>query len=374
MNRSELRLSPGSHHGLLWQTTYRELPDVDLQGDTISLGKAVPCQGGANGRYAVTRTLAGSQGRTNITGAGVFPDDVALALPAHSYVVLDLHMLNATPHATNACLKVGLVGIAKQQVKQEGGVLFMYNSFVTVPAGQASRARLACPVPKDVMLATAVSHMHKLGVGYQANWLDGDPFDPATSVRDTLYTTTDWDDPIDTVWPEPRALRAGDFIDYTCEYQNPSDHDVAQGLGTSDEMCMFTGAYWPQDLAFDYCARAGSGIEATGSAGYSIGTGQLDAQGFMDCVLSADYAGGAAEQCSAERCKNYPARYAWQSCFTQACPALGRYTRAYVDCLGDNNDACTQQCAGAAGTCVLDCFREDKCKRESDALLATACD
>jgi hypothetical protein len=137
---------------------------------------------------------------------------------------------------------------------------------------------------------------------------------------------------------------------------------------------MFTGAYWPHDLAFDFCARAGSGIEATGSAGYSIGTGQLDAQGFMDCVLNADYAGGAAEQCSAERCKNYPARYAWQSCFTQACPALGRYTRAYVDCLGDNTDACTQQCAGAAGTCVLDCFREDKCKRESDALLATACD
>jgi hypothetical protein len=374
MNSSQLLLSPGSHHGLLWQTSYLTLPDSDLQGDPIVLGKVVPCRGGANGRYAVTRPLAGSQGRDNITGAGVYPADVALRVPPHSYVVLDLHMLNATQSATSACMKVGLTGVAAQQVKYQAGVLFMYNTFITVPAGQASRARLACPVPKDVMLATAASHMHKLGVGYSAKWLDGDPFEPATSVRETLYATTNWDDPSDTIWSEPRALRAGDFIDYTCEYQNPSDMDVAQGLGTTDEMCMFTGAYWPDDRAFDFCARAGSGSDASGSAGYSIGTGQLDGQGFIDCVLNADYAGGASEQCSTALCKNYAARYAWQSCFTQACPAIGRYTRSYLDCLGDNNDACTQQCPAGSGICVLDCFASDKCKRETDALLATACD
>jgi hypothetical protein len=137
-------------------------------------------------------------------------------------------------------------------------------------------------------------------------------------------------------------------------------------------MCMFVGAYWPHDEALEYCARAGMGLEATGSAGYSIGTGELDGAGFKDCVLYAKYDGGASEQCSFAHCQNYAARYARQACFTRACPAIGRYTRAYLDCLGDISDACKQQCSKSPGNCVLECF-DDKCKAQTEALLTTSC-
>jgi hypothetical protein len=373
LNSTDVRLSAGSHHGLLWQTAYTTLPEADSEGDPIVVGQTVPCPGGANGRFKVTRPLAGSQGRVNGTGVGAFPKDVAMHVPAHSYVVLDLHMLNATDRSAGACMKVGIHGIPKDRVKQEGGVLFFYNPFITVAAGQSAHARMACPVTRDISLGSAVSHMHKSGVGYEAKWLDGDPLEPGTQLREMLYTTTQWDEPIDTVWPTPRALKAGDFIDYTCEYQNQTSHDVAQGLGTNDEMCMFVGSYWPYDEALQYCARPGTGFDASASAGYSIGSGELDGPGFKDCVLNANYDGGAGEQCSFAHCKNYPARYAWQACFTRACPAIGRYTRAYLDCLADNGDACKQQCNTGPAGCALDCI-DDKCKTETAALMTTPCE
>jgi hypothetical protein len=289
-------------------------------------------------------------------------------------------MLNTAEEPTAACMKVGLNGIAAEQVKHEAGVLFFYDVFITVPAKERSQVRMACPITRDISLVSAVSHMHKLGVGYRANLLAGDPLDSSTTTLQTLYETDVWDEPQDKFFAEALKLKAGQWIDYSCQYENPTDRNVAQGLQTVDEMCMFSGLYWPYDEDLTYCTQADGGIDGSGSGGYQIGSGTLDGPAFMQCVLNADYAGGATEPCGFASCRNYPARYAWQACFTSACPSIGKYTRSYLECISANNDGCRAQCNGASGasandgTCVLDCFQADRCKSQVDALRATPCD
>lgn len=355
MNSSDLVLSHGSHHGLLWLTAYDALPATDSVGDPVELGKLMTCQSGANGRFRVTQPIAGSQGLINVTGPGVMPDNVAIKVPAHSYVALDLHMLNATDKPLAACMLVGLKGIPESQVEQNAGILYYYNPFITVPAKSSATARMACPITQDIQLKSGVSHMHKAAVGYKAEWLDGDPFDAKTKSVMTLYETTNWNDPQDTIYSEPLALKAGHYIDYRCDYQNPGDTNVAQGLETTDEMCQFIGIYWPYDTTLALC---GANIDSVGAIGYEIGDGKGTGADFLSCFWGTDFSGGATDSCGTSNCRDYAARYKWQSCFTDSCESVSRYTRSFSNCVGEKAEGCSAECPDdTSGLCSYMCLQ-----------------
>jgi hypothetical protein len=374
LNSSEMMMSTGSHHGVLWGTSYETLPDTDRLGDPIVLDKAVPCEGSATSRYEVTGVVSGSQGLSNVTAAGVLPDNVAVTLPANSYVVTNLHLLNTQDTPTDACMKVGLIDVPGEQVEQEAGALFFYDPFIAVAANSSSSARMACPIGHDILLKSASSHMHKHGVAYSAKLLDGNPLDPDTHEITTLYETTQWNSPEDRIFDDPLAIGQDQWIDYHCDYQNQTDRDVAQGLETVDEMCMFMGMYWPYDRNQAYCIDSNMG-SAVGSGGYQIGAGSMNGSGFMTCLLTAALSSGATESlCGYDECKNYEARYQFQSCFVSACPAVGKYARPYVNCFSAHSKDCSTSCAGQPTSCALSCLNQDNCKAEADALTNAQCD
>lgn len=248
-------------------------------------------------------------------------------------------------------------------------MLFFYNGDIAIPARSSASTRKACPITQAITLKSSVSHMHARGVGYEAKLLSGDPYDANTETLDMLYETTQWDSPQDTVWSEPKQLEAGQFIDYSCHYQNPDDRIVAQGLDTTDEMCMFMGVYWPRNDALSFCSDPHTG----NAAGYEIGDGEMGGSEFVSCILSSDFAGGATEGCGRAECKNYDARYHFQSCFTRACPAIGRYTQPYVNCLSAHSPDCQGECDGRDASCTLNCLN-DHCDQEVQALNDTPCE
>ena len=368
LNSTDMMLSKGSHHGLLWLTDYDELPELDRSGDPIEIGKVVRCESAAFGRFSVIRPLAGSQGTGNITAPGVLPPDVAERIPANAYVVTNLHMLNSMDRAIDACMKVAVNAIPEHRVAQEAGVLFFYNPFIALAGHSTGQARMACAVTADIHLRTAVSHMHARGVGYRASWLDASPFADGTHTLQTLYETTEWDSPADKVWPEPLPLRAGNFIDYTCDYENAEARDVAQGFATSDEMCMFSGAYWPYEPSLTFCG--------TNTQGYTIGSGDHDGSTFMNCMLTNLQQPGATEACGSDGCTDYAARVAFQSCFRDACPAVGEYASGYLNCVKQNAGDCRSRCGGGTASdtgCLLNCLNHEKCPDVSASLAATQC-
>jgi hypothetical protein len=375
LNYSELAVSRGSHHGLLWQTSYTELPELDRRGDPIEIDKLVSCEGSANSRFDVSGVLAGSQGQANLTAAGVLPSNVALTIAPNSYVVSNFHMLNTTEQPIEGCLKFGLIGIPASQVEHEAGALFFYNPFIAVARGASASARMACPASQPLFLKSAVSHMHQHGVRYSANLLAGDPFDPQTTVIEHLYDTNTWDTPQDRIWDEALPIDEGRWIDFQCDYENTTERDVAQGLETTDEMCMFNGMYWPANSAQSFCQKQGKNAGTVGSAGYQIGSGHLDCESFVTCMLTSVLTSGATETlCGFEECKNYSARFNFQRCFIDACEAIGAYTRPYLNCFSANSSACSQQCKDQPTSCALACLNEDHCKAEADTLLHAKCD
>ena len=374
LNSSEVKVSLGSHHGVLWQTNYTSLPALDLRGEPIELGQVVPCEGSATSRFDVSGIVAGSQGKGNLTAPGALPPNAALTLPPHTYLVMNFHVLNSHSEAIDTCMKVGLVEVPPGQIEHEAGVLFLYDPFIAIAPASTSSARMACPFRQTTYLKSAASHMHKHGVNYVARLLDGDPLDPGSELIQTLYQTDQWDAPLDQIWDKALEIEAGHWIDYQCDYQNAGLDRVAQGLDTSDEMCVFSGMYWPKDSITSFCLNPEKPSQGPGSGGYQIGQGTLDGLSFMYCVLLADFDHGAAARCGRQECENYDAMYTFQRCFIDACPAIGKYTRSYVQCIKSNGGPCSKQCEGEGQNCILECLNADKCHTQADALTGTHCD
>jgi len=352
MNYSDVVQSAGSHHGILWLTTLTEMPLVDNLGEPVELGKIVPCDGTVVRFDGAAHPISGGQGAGNEDSPkGVMPDNVAIKVPANSFVIADLHMINVQPEPVDACMKVGLKGIPAKQVKYEAGPFFMYDIMINAPGEGTGTARQACPITHDTFLATGVSHMHARGVGYKAKWLDGDPFDAATKVKKVLYEGTEWEAPVADRYSTPLKLKAGDWIDFHCDYDNPEDRDVANNTETRDEMCMFIGVSWPYDRSQAECASPGHGInDNAGGGGYQIGNGDGTGTDFLGCFWANLTRPGATDfqsGYSGHTPEEYAATYDFQGCFVDSCEAIGPYTRPYFECVANNVGSCQEECTAA---------------------------
>lgn len=316
LNWTEGTFTRGSHHANIASTTYKDqLPTQDITGQTVDASQAADCE--TLGSNWSVRGLISTRGSADGSGLtkGVLPDDVALKIAKNDVLELNFHMINLGKKPLHACYKENLYGIADNQMKQQAGVLFWYDNYITVPANGESSASMACPISQPMNLVQQASHMHRRGVDYRAALLDGDPLFGGNEVQE-LYTTTTWDEPAPRVNTPPLALEPGQWIKWSCGYQNRESRNVAQGQQTTDEMCMFVGLYWPQNPLLDWCMSPK--LLTAYSAGRPFGTGTMNGAQYSDCWAKS--AGNAALTGGGPASAD--ARYAAQRCVTESCPKV----------------------------------------------------
>ncbi|AKT44017.1 hypothetical protein [Chondromyces crocatus] len=277
VNRDEVRFSAGSHHVLLYETSYDEIPTAKDDGTPIDTSGVFDCSDGATNGWSVTKLVGGSQ---NGEGSSIvaFPSHVAMRIRPGAVLLMNAHYINASGDVLEPELAVNLYTIPEEQVEEEGDILFLYNAFIKVDAQSQRRARMRCPVRRDITIANVQSHMHARGVGYFAQTSTGQPF----------YESERWEDVPVKSFEGGFELKAGDTLDYACDYQNPGQHTVYQGPRSTDEMCMLIGSYYPADIATSNCSadpeRPG---ETVGIGAEWIGDGTATCAQTLDCIEGA---------------------------------------------------------------------------------------
>jgi hypothetical protein len=336
IHQEEVHYTPGSHHFILWNTTYTSIPTKDINGNTVDTSGVFECPGGPPAAWNVDRYVGGSQAANAPNVLGSLPDDVALHIAAGSVLMMDLHVLNATPKALPVTVTIDLQGIPASQAKREAGIYFFYNPFIAIPPNASSHAEMSCPVTSDVTLTTQQTHMHKWGLGGVANLEDS-----SGKVLEKLYTSDTWSDPAVTAWASPpMTLKAGQQIEYECNYQNDGDTTIIQGLSAqTNEMCVLVGAYYPRDTKFETCGTTGNFADQ-GSAATFIGTGSASCFETVTCLQSATTDEG------------------FFSCMVNSCPSVASQITQVVDCISsapsgsDANTVCKAQIESCiAATC-----------------------
>ena len=254
------------------------------------------------------------------------PAGVGLELPPGSVLLMQTHYLNATMGTLDSHAEVTFTLSDGKDITQHAGVFFFYDPFIDVPPNaDSARAQMRCLIPSDVTLLSGVSHYHRRGNDYAA-YLDP----PSAPLADTpFYTSTSWDNPVPLSTSMPIA--AGTRLRFSCDYDNsggPSEY--FQGPSAqNNEMCIFSGAYYPALTNDDDLCKTSPDM---------FGTGQSTCNDMLTCVHACpagtqptDLGGGNA---AVDPC--------WQKCFVQSCPGSSGKLLALSACTAAH---CVTECA-----------------------------
>ena len=296
VTRDHIEFTAGSHHVLVYQTSYTSIPTQKDDGTPVDTSGIFDCTGGPTSGWSITKLIGGSQ---NADGASVLKFPAGVGVHVGGVAMINVHYLNATDEALETDVKIKFDTIPADTVTQEGDILFLYNPFISVPGNSTARAQWRCPVYSDIHIANVQSHMHKRGMGYEAKVDSGAAF----------YTNTEWERvPVEDIELD---VKAGSKLEYYCDYRNTESRHIYQGTKTTDEMCMLIGSYYPAD------PRTANCLDETGKlpGGDWVGQGSAtckdtltcvqgtagNLQGVTDCVMAAKPE-VSAEMSAALRC------------------------------------------------------------------------
>lgn len=326
VQRDEVRFTPGSHHVLLYETTYTDIPTQKEDGTKVDTSGVFDCSDGATNGWSIKKLVGGSQ---NAEGPSLlkFPEDVAMPVSGGAVLLVNVHYLNTSDKVLEPDVRVNLWTIPKEQVKFEGDLLFFYNPFIAVPAQGQATARMRCAIHKDITLSNFQSHMHARGVGYSAEVVGESPF----------YTNTEWQNVPVLDLEAGKKITNGSVIDYHCDFKNPGANETFQGPRSTDEMCMAIGSYYPADPTTSECAIAGEDAFDTRNLGAEwVGNGDKTCAQAMGCVQTAFSAKDVMHDIT--------------KCMLDSAPEKSKYVSDAIRCLFTHQDP-LNECATEFSTC-----------------------
>jgi hypothetical protein len=349
IQRDEVRFSPGSHHVLLYKTPYKEIPKETRRGVPIDAAEVHDCSDGAGDSWNVTGILAGSQSFEGDTILGSLPEGVAIKVEPGAVLVMNTHYLNASSEPLLADARINLHTIPPEDAKEEASILFFYNGVIHVPANSSASARMRCPISRDISIVSLQSHMHRRGVGFSASLVRAEG-----GAMEEIYAHNEWEQVPAKVFDPLLSIKAGEALDFRCDYANTESRDVIQGLTTKDEMCVLLAPYYPADPLLDACLDS-NGIPAE----TWIGSGTASCAESLSCVANTTPAyedGGSA----------------LYSCILNSCPGVATEISDVIRCqFTEGRGACESDCAKDAETCAA-CVAS-ACAADVSACQAASC-
>ncbi|WP_437925304.1 hypothetical protein WMF37_40575 [Sorangium sp. So ce291] len=346
VNREQVRFSSGSHHVLLYATPYTEIPATTRDGTPIDATQVHDCSQGPQAYWEVNGVVAGSQSPDGNSFLGDLPEGVALKVAPGTVLLMNTHYLNSSAKPLETDARINLYTIADDEVKTEAGMLFHYNPFISVPAHGTSSSQMRCTTDTDISVVRIQSHMHRRGVGYVARKVDAD------GKTTELYAHDRWEGVPSQEFTPFLEVKAGEALEYRCDFKNTEGRNIAQGLTTKDEMCMLIGPYFPRSEAYEKCENEAGFFTPTWT-----GSGTSTCAEAMSCINSTPNGDDAA----------------FYGCVVNTCASVGPQISEVLSCqLNGAYGACDEDCsqgAEACNTCIV-----TACSAAMDACEAATCD
>jgi hypothetical protein len=168
----------------------------------------------------------------------VYPPGIGASLSAAEGVRLNVHFLNTTLATIHTHVSVTFTYVNPSEVTYQAAQIYLNNSSLQVPPGMSTAtATMALPTSVgDVKLLSAQSHMHQRAIHFDSSLADGTE----------LYETAQWSEPEVKTFAPALALPSGTSITWSCDFQNNTTETLTFGeSAATNEMCVFTGFYYP---------------------------------------------------------------------------------------------------------------------------------
>lgn len=162
-----------------------------------------------------------------------YPAGVGRLLKSTEGFRFGMHYLNTTTDPIQANVTARFDYKDASAVQHLAAQMELNNGRLRVPPG-TSTASLNFPIPYDISLIYAISHMHKQAVHFKA-----------TAAGQTLYETTIWDEPVPKTYDPALLIPGNSTLTWACDYNNPTSNTLTFGESAqTNEMCIFFGVFY----------------------------------------------------------------------------------------------------------------------------------
>ncbi|MBP9086840.1 MAG: hypothetical protein KBG15_12020 [Kofleriaceae bacterium] len=225
VKRWQSRMTPGSHHLIMYFTSSALGPDGTVQKGS--------CNGGSGNIPVWTYSAQSADAEA------VMPAGVGMTVKNNQAICIEMHYLNTTDADLNARVTVNGETYAAGTSYMKAAAYVTSNLSINIPAQSTGMAQGSCAVPADAKFFAMSTHVHKQGT--------------LTQVHDgaaVVFEATDWEHPGSKPFDAPFYTFASGKLNYRCEYNNPTDRVIKTGSSAiTDEMCMAVGYFFPANKA-----------------------------------------------------------------------------------------------------------------------------
>jgi hypothetical protein len=232
ISRIDGAMAPLSHHLNVMAVAPGSAADL-----ATTVGQRVECAN--NGRLPFGGGLRQIFGSVSPTNSLVMPKGVGHRLEGATKLVFNYHYFNTTdtPVPARAALAFHLTDAAS--VRRELRRFGMYNLGIVIPEGAQASFTAECMMQQDVEVLSLLRHTHRWGKDFRVARAGG------TRDGEAVFTSTDWEEDINFIPPEPLRIQAGEGLRFECAFDNTSGKELTFGELATDEMCILYGTVVP---------------------------------------------------------------------------------------------------------------------------------
>lgn len=160
----------------------------------------------------------------------VFPEGVAMKIPAGETLVLALHLFNPSTEPLEGTSGLEIIDVDSANIEHEVDLFVPGPLEFSIPPLAEHTHTGVCTVRTKQTIFALFPHMHALGVHLRTTL--------ETDESSSVLHDGDFDLQHQAIIPlEPTPLHPGDRIITECTWQNPNGFSVGYGASATDEMC-----------------------------------------------------------------------------------------------------------------------------------------
>jgi hypothetical protein len=235
INKWVSKMTPGSHHLIMFTTTTDKMPPGTISTSGCGFG------GGTQNVPSWTYSAQTPDATMNLPtddGAG---KPLAVEIPANSAGFVQMHYFNPGDDPIKAHITINAEALPAATAFTKTAAYVTYNNSINIPAGATNDVEMQqCNVPAGAKFWLMSTHAHKQAIKTEV--LDGSTM---------AFMSTNWEHPGAETWmTNPFFEFASGKVTYRCTYNNPTNRTITSGdSAATDEMCMASGYYFPATKA-----------------------------------------------------------------------------------------------------------------------------